>query len=366
MIKVLVIDDSVVFRTQISNALAHEPSIKVVGTAASGPIALQKLGLLEVDVVILDMEMPEMNGIDVLKEMRKRKVNTRVIIFSSQTQQGASAALACLREGADDIVAKPSGPGLSLETAVEAIRVALVPKVLQFHGKSKVDESSNQSFKVEDKTADKRQQDATLFPLKKRDVSKLYPSVLVIGSSTGGPTALEKIFQPISGPIGIPVLIVQHMPPVFTQALAKRLESITGIPAAEGVAGELVQPNRIYVAPGDYHMLITTSAQGKNIVLNQDPQRNSVRPAVDALFESTAQVYRENCLGIVLTGMGEDGLVGAREIRTHGGAMVIQDQASCVVFGMPGAIFDAGEYDQIGDLDFISRLLQRVLKERQM
>lgn len=355
MLRVLVVDDSVVFRTQISNALAKESGIEVAGTAAHGKIALQKLEQSSVDVVTLDMEMPEMNGIDVLREIKKRGFKVRVIIFSSQTQKGAEAALNALREGADDVVAKPSGDGLSFETAAEAIRSALIPKVLQFAGKPAPEAAPTVAPAPVTGPAVK------LPPPPKKDLSKFSPSVLVIGSSTGGPAALENIFSTVSAPASLPILITQHMPPVFTEILAKRLGELSGIPAAEAKNGEPLLPNRIYVAPGDYHMLIEGSKQAPRLALNQAPQRNSVRPAVDYLFETASAVYGAGCFGVVLTGMGEDGLVGAREIRRVGGAILIQDKASCVVFGMPGAIFDSGDYDQISDLAVISQQVKRVI-----
>jgi two-component system chemotaxis response regulator CheB len=354
MIKVLVVDDSVVFRSQISEALKSHKDIEVVGSAASGSIALQRLAQLSVDVVTLDMEMPEMNGVEVLREIRKRSFPVRVIIFSSQTQRGAQSALLALREGADDVVAKPSGESMTYEKASEVIRDILVPKVLQFLHKSepieKLKISSPEIQEVEIKKKNIR-----------KDISSLKPTILVIGTSTGGPTALEKIFKDISGPISIPILVVQHMPPVFTEILAKRLGELSGIPTSEAKSGEKIQANHIYVAPGDYHMIVQSTIQGEHLILNQEPQRNSVRPAVDNLFESAAHVYGKNCVGFVLTGMGEDGLKGAHAIRRDGGAIVIQDKESCVVFGMPGAIYQSDDYDQIANLERITFLIKKLV-----
>ena len=357
MTQILIVDDSVVFRSQITEALGGHPDIKVVGSAANGSIALQRLEQLSVDVVTLDMEMPDMNGIQVLREIRKRGFPVRVIIFSSQTQRGAEAALLALREGADDVVAKPSGEGLTFETASSAIREVLVPKVLQFKDRFK-DRSQDSTPRVESSPSPPQKRC-------KQDLSHFDPLVLVIGSSTGGPTALEKIFTQITGPISIPILIVQHMPPIFTETLARRLGDLSGIPASEAKSGGVIESNHIYVAPGDYHMLVESTSQGSKLVLNQAPQRNSVRPAVDFLFETAATHYKNRCLGIVLTGMGEDGLVGAQSIRSQGGAIVIQDKESCVVFGMPGSIFDADEYDQIGNLDAITLLMNRFSKQKE-
>ena len=366
MIKVLVVDDSVVFRTQISAALSKNPQIEIVGTAANGSIALQKLKQLSVDVVTLDMEMPEMNGIDVLKAIRQEGISVRVILFSSQTQRGAESALLALKHGADDVVAKPTGDHLNIETAGLAIEQALVPKVLQFA-----------NMKVAGSTApvtiDLDRLSVPTSPLRsaattsRRDLSSMNPKGIVIGCSTGGPTALERIFSSIAGPIAVPIFIVQHMPPVFTEILAKRIGDICGIPAGEAKDGQIVESNRIYVAPGDFHMLLEVEKSKKQLMLrlNQSPQRNSVRPAVDHLFESAAQIWGRDCLAIVLTGMGEDGLAGVRALREQGAGILIQDKESCVVFGMPGAIYEADLYDEIGNLDKISGLLRRLAQGRE-
>jgi two-component system, chemotaxis family, protein-glutamate methylesterase/glutaminase len=314
----------------------------VVGTAANGRIALAKLDQNPVDIITLDHEMPELNGIETLREIRKRGLKTRVIMFSSQTVQGAHTALESLRVGADDIVAKPVGASMSLHTAADAIRADLVPKILQFaQGAPQV--------KTFDSTT-----------LKCVALSALRPSVIVIGSSTGGPTALEKVLSTLKSPLRCPILITQHMPPVFTQTLADRLASISGIPSAEAKQMELLSPNRIYVAPGDYHMSLFNSADGVKIRLTQGSLRNSVRPAVDYLFESAAEIYGNRCLGVVLTGMGEDGLAGAKAIKSAQGAILIQSKESCVVFGMPGAVYSAGAYDKIGDLTEIGETISRL------
>lgn len=359
MIKVLVVDDSVVFRSQITGALSGNPVIEIVGSAPNGTLALKKLAQLSVDVVTLDMEMPDMNGIEVLREIKKQGFPVRVIIFSSQTQRGAEAALLALSAGADDVVAKPSGEGLTPETATQKIRELLLPKVLQFRSKT----PDSHSSPVND-TPIQSWTPSTLPPStsSKRDLGQFLPAAVVIGSSTGGPAALERIFKNLRGPLQVPIFIVQHMPPVFTEILAKRLSDVSGIPASEGKSGMVAVPNHIYIAPGDFHMTLDKVEQGVRISLNQAPQRNSVRPAVDYLFESAARIYKAGCLGIVLTGMGEDGLVGARAIRENNGPIVIQDKDSCVVFGMPGAIFGANEYDQIGNLEYITAMLNRLTK----
>lgn len=346
MIKVLIIDDSVVFRTQISSALRGVSDIDIVGTAASGSIALSKLDSHpEIDVVTLDMEMPDMNGIDVLKEIRRRKLKTKVIVFSSQTQKGAEKALEALSAGADDVVAKPSAKD-HIDPSI-TIRDALAPKILQFSKETPISSTSSALNKVVSVEKNKKAYPISLIHFK--------PKIVVIASSTGGPSALEEIFKQIKGPLRIPILIAQHMPPVFTEILAKRIANLNGIPCKEAVNGEPLINGFIYVAPGDYHMEIDGVEGEYKIKLHQQPQRNSVRPAADYLFESAAQKFKAKSVGVVLTGMGEDGKVGSQAIKECMGGILIQNKESCVVFGMPGSVYNDGCFDEQGNLEHIAQ-----------
>lgn len=349
--KVLVVDDSVVFRTQISSSLSAIPEVEVVGTAANGKIALQKLDQLTVDLVTLDMEMPEMNGLETLRELRLRGHKTKVIVFSSQTLRGAEKALLALSAGADDVVAKPEGDGLSFESAQEMIRTALLPRVRQFMNASVVSRSTPVTPGLPKKVESSP----------KQKIETFLPSAVVIASSTGGPSALETIFSGIRGPFRKPLLIVQHMPPVFTQILAKRLAGITGADFVEAKDADPIIPGRAYIAPGDYHMEVALKNNLPVISLNQNPQRNSVRPAADFLFETAGAYWKSSLLGVVLTGMGEDGADGARDIRKNGGRVLIQNKESCVVFGMPGAVFANDDFDEISNLETIQKYLKGVL-----
>jgi two-component system chemotaxis response regulator CheB len=309
------------------------------------------------------MEMPEMNGIEVLREIKKGGFPVRVIMFSSQTKSGAELALTALREGADDVVAKPSGQGLSVDTATDTIRSVLVPKILQFaQSKSSSLSESYQPIPGQQPSQVPQEVAKSAQPSIKKDLSKFLPSVVVIGSSTGGPAALEHIFKTLRAPLSVPIIIVQHMPPVFTEILAKRLGEVSGIPSDEAKGGETLEANHIYIAPGNFHLVVQGTSQKPMLSTNQSPQRNSVRPSVDPLFESASLVYGAKCLGLILTGMGEDGLAGARQVRRHGGVIMIQDRESCVVFGMPGAIFRSGDYDQVGNLDAISKQLNQLIR----
>jgi two-component system chemotaxis response regulator CheB len=339
--KVLIVDDSVVFRTQIAAALSGIDTIEVAGSAPNGRIALQRLEQMQVDLVTLDIEMPEMDGLAVLKEIRKRNHRVRVIIFSSKTHRGAEKALLALEAGADDVIAKPSGN--------ESIKDLLVPKILQF----------SQKKVVSNPLAVPRSSAPASETFTKRSLQGAQPSIIVIASSTGGPNALETIFSKVAQPIGIPILVAQHMPPVFTQILARRIADLSHTTCREAVHGEVLKSGCIYIAPGDYHMQLRKNAEVVQLELTQGPKRNSVRPAADYLFETAAENFGPKCLGIVLTGMGQDGLDGCIALKRAGSKVLIQDENSCVVFGMPGAVFKADCYDAIGNLDQISQTLSQ-------
>ncbi|MGE3609336.1 MAG: chemotaxis response regulator protein-glutamate methylesterase [Bacteriovoracaceae bacterium] len=347
--RVLVVDDSIVFRTQISAALNGVSGIEVVGTAPNGKIALQKLEQLSVDLITLDMEMPELNGLETLKIMREKGFKTKVIFFSSLTVKGAEITLQALRAGADDFVTKPTNDVASFEMAGQMIKEALVPKVLQFG-----------NIKIESSITKPVIESPRIINTKKK-LASAFPQAIVIASSTGGPSALEEIFKHLKGPFNKPVFIAQHMPAVFTEILAKRLSDICKAPVREGKNGEVVEKGVVYIAPGDFHMLLEKKDNTVVISLNQNPQRNSVRPAADYLFESAADVYGKSLLGIVLTGMGEDGARGAKYLREKDGLVIIQNKESCVVFGMPGAVFNNDDFDEIQDLQTIANSMKSVI-----
>lgn len=347
--RILVVDDSVVFRSQIKSALDGHQGMEVIGSVSNGRIALQKLAQSTVDLITLDLEMPELNGIETISEIKKQGFRCRIIVFSSSTMRGSESAIQALAAGADDFVCKPTEPGSGFGSVAERIRSELLPKVLQFAGAS--------SGEVERGGAH-REPTRSPFAVMRRDLSTFHPEVIVVGSSTGGPPALEKLLAGLPRDFRVPILIAQHMPPFFTASLAKRLEHVTGLSVAEGKTGDSLRPGQILVAPGNYHMAVRGSSSEPRIEIHQEPPRNSVRPAVDVLFESASDVFKNRTLGIVLTGMGEDGLQGCKRIKTQGGGVMIQDRKSCVVFGMPGAVFAAEAYDEMADLDTLrGRLL---------
>lgn len=342
-IKILITDDSVVYRTQIKTALAGLPWVEVIASASNGKIAISRLEQTQVDLVILDLEMPEMDGIETLKAIKSKNIKCKVLVFSSASKKGAEITLEALRLGAQDFIAKP-GPIIEMNSEVanghrqphQLIREMLEPKLkgifpeFQEFLKAKTNEIS-----------------AGLKNYNKINWKLFRPKIVVLASSTGGPTVLEKIFSNLRPPLNCPILIVQHMPPIFTTTLAERLERLSGIPVREGIHGEFIESNRVYIAPGNFHMSLKGTADRCCIVLDQSALKNSVRPAADPLFESAASIFKDRCLGIVLTGMGSDGQNGSEKIKESGGAVIIQDQDSCVVFGMPGSVKNAGAYDSI-------------------
>ncbi len=363
--RLLIVDDSVVFRSQIKSAVDASMRVDYVATAANGKIALQKLEQEKFDIMTLDMEMPEMNGMETLREIKSRNIPVKVVVFAAQTSRGAASAMEALRLGAIEVVPKPDGSNASLEQALEHVKSQLMP-ILQEVDTGRL---NNVGIRPADSArAVIEQSSREMFPTinrgeyKKLRVESFKPKVIVIGCSTGGPNALEVLFEYVRPPVRVPILIVQHMPPVFTASLAARITTITGVEAAEGRNGEVIREGRIYVAPGDFHMGLFLAPGGISIKLGQGVKRCNVRPAVDVLFEDVASIFESHVGGIILTGMGEDGMLGCRAIKERGGGVVIQDKETCVVWGMPGAVHAAGAFDKMAPLQECGRILQEWAK----
>jgi two-component system chemotaxis response regulator CheB len=354
--RVLIVDDSVVFRSQIKQSLSGIEGLEVVGTAANGKIALERLQEIPCEVVILDLEMPEMNGFEFLAELRARRLPQKVIVFAANDQSGANNVFEAFRAGAVDFITKPKGAS-NLDASLASIREQLVPKIVQFRERQTRGVEPPRTTPARPVTGPApapahHPAQASAYP--RVSIESFHPRVVLIGSSTGGPGALDQLFAAIKGlHVSVPILIAQHMPPLFTESLARRLSTLSGIPAAEAKSGETVQPGRIYVAPGDFHMSVAQSASGSGGVVirtDQAPKRHNVRPSVDTLFESAATVYGAAVAAFVLTGMGEDGRLGSVAIKQKSGAVMIQDRESSVVWGMPGAVHASGAYDREGSI----------------
>jgi len=349
-IRVLVVDDSVVIRRVVSEVLGDDPDIEVVGTASNGKIAIDRLTQVNPDLITLDVEMPELDGLGALKQIRKTHPRLPVIMFSAITERGAEATLDALAFGASDYFTKPTSSG-GLDESRELIRKELIPAIRAL---------------CKDKIAPK------LLPLPPRPVQSLVsPSrsaridVVGIGVSTGGPNALAEVFQSLTAELPVPVLIVQHMPPMFTRLLAERLTASSKLPCEEAMAGVPLRAGHAWIAPGDYHMVVARQGTQATLSINQDPPESSCRPAADPLFRSMAKVYGPNCLAVVLTGMGQDGLRGCEAIRAAGGQVIVQDEASSVVWGMPGHVARAGLAEKVLPLAMIgAEIIRRVVASR--
>ena len=367
-VRVLVVDDAVVARQLISKALAADTGIEVVGVAANGHIALAKIPQVNPDLIVLDLEMPEMSGLEILSVIRKTYPHLPVIIFSASTKLGASATLDALALGATDYATKPSH--LGREAAMQYTRQQLVPKIKTFGLRDVKKQPVSPLISIQSPPQAALSAVAlspVSFPRRspvsanKISLKHSPVQVVAIGVSTGGPNALAALLPKLPGKLPVPIVIVQHMPPLFTQRLAERLTHQGQIPVSEGITGAILQPGQAWLAPGDFHMSVERDDTAVKLQIHQAPPENSCRPAVDVLFRSVVQVYGHGTLGVILTGMGQDGLHGCQCIREAGGQVLVQDEASSVVWGMPGMVAQAGLANQILPLaDIANEIVQRV------
>jgi two-component system, chemotaxis family, protein-glutamate methylesterase/glutaminase len=361
-IRILVVDDAVVFRRTISEELSNDPALEVVGTASNGRIALERMPQVSPDLVILDVEMPEMDGLATLAALRKTYPRLPVIMFSALTERGAEATLDALSLGATDYFTKPASAGL--EASLEVIREQLIPKIkaLFASARGKTGAKTEPCLSVVPPKSVVRQPEGRAPP---RPAAQSGPvEVLAIGTSTGGPNALAEVFSALPADFPIPIVIVQHMPPMFTRLLAERLSAQFQIRVQEGSSGTTLEPGHAWIAPGDHHMIVVRDNQRTRILLNQDPPENSCRPAVDVLLRSVAKAFGPNSLTVILTGMGQDGLRGCEAIREAGGQILAQDEASSVVWGMPGHVARAGLADRVLPLSIIADEIRRRVQQR--
>jgi two-component system chemotaxis response regulator CheB len=348
-IKVMVVDDSVVVRKIVTDVLSEDPMINVVGTAPNGRLAVAKLEQLKPDLITMDIEMPDMNGIEAVRAIRATRSRVPIIMFSTLTERGASATLDALSAGANDYVTKPANVG-SVAQSMESVRQQLIPKIKALTGRPMT--SGPAAAPVAP---------VAIRPPVARTRAPKEPAVLVIGSSTGGPEALTKVLPLLPASLPVPVLLVQHMPPVFTRQFAQRLDRLCPLTVVEAGDGTPLAPGTVHIAPGDFHLTVGTSGAAKRTALNQAPPENFCRPAVDVLFRSAVAAYDGAVLGVVLTGMGSDGRIGAGQIREAGGTVVAQDQATSVVWGMPGAVTQAGFADEVVPLGRVAEAIIRLL-----
>jgi two-component system chemotaxis response regulator CheB len=384
-IRLMLVDDSALIRRLLADVLSGDPMLEVVGQAPNGRVALERLPNLKPDLVILDVEMPEMDGLETLAEIRKSQPRLPVIMFSSVTERGAIITLEALALGASDYVTKPSNTG-NMATALQRVREDLIPRIKTFcrhlvgptpaaqpttervpfgqapsgqapFGRAPGGSAPTHRTPIERVPAFKPESRPSPLPVLPSPLP-VPPSplpvpprprqrvdIVAIGVSTGGPPALAALLPKLPAAFPVPILIVQHMPPIFTRLLAERLATQSILAVAEATAGEILRPGQVRVAPGGSHMILERQSNQIRLQLHQGEPENSCRPAVDVLFRSVAEVYRGNTLAVVLTGMGNDGLRGCEAIRKAGGQILVQDEASSVVWSMPGFVAKAGLAD---------------------
>ena len=332
-LRVLVVDDSALYRKMLLNVLGRISGVEVVGVAEHGAEAVEMVATLRPDVLTLDVQMPELDGIGVLRALRERGVDCRTIMVSSLTQQGAPIATEAMLEGAFDVVAKPMD--LAPHEAREFLHQQLVEKF----------EAVRASHQIAKGPASA--------PRGREAGRACGFDVVAIASSTGGPPVLREILSALPGEFPVPVLIVQHMPKAFTPHLAERLSKICGHSVVEATDDQLLTPGTVLLAPGGIHIEAVKGREGARVKFNHGPPENSCRPAADVLFRSAAQVFGDETLAVVLTGMGSDGLAGCKAIAAAGGAVIAQDEPTSIVWGMPGQVVRAGLAETVLPLDRI-------------
>ncbi|MBS42773.1 MAG: chemotaxis response regulator protein-glutamate methylesterase [Nocardioides sp.] len=338
----LVVDDSALLWRLVSDVLGSADDVEVCGAAVDGLDAVEKVEALDPDVVVLDVEMPNLDGLGALSRIHESKPRLPVIMFSTLTERGATTTLKALSRGASDYVAKPTGTG-SLAASKATVAEQLLPRVRALAGARKVVGSTAPA--------------ARPAPVPVAAAQGARPRVLVVACSTGGPEALSTVLRGLPPGFALPVVVAQHMPPVFTTQFAQRLDSICPLTVTEAAEGDVVEPGRVLVAPGDYHLRLSRSAGVVRATLDQGPKENFCRPAADPLIRSAVSVYGAGVVVLVLTGMGSDGREGCRSASLVGGRVVVQDEASSVVWGMPGAVAQAGLAHEVLPLNAISARL---------
>jgi two-component system chemotaxis response regulator CheB len=355
-IKVIVVDDSALMRKIVSDMINAESEMEVIDTAKNGEDLLTKIARQAPDVITLDIEMPKMDGIKALKELKRININVPVIMLSSISKTGTELTMECLEHGAFDFIPKPSG-AISLD--INKVKDELVQKIKLAFMKSEsgtttiVEKNTkgNNTARVGDEVA------ATHM----RTVRTHSIEAVVIGASTGGPKALYKVITALPENIGVPVFVVQHMPMGFTKAFADRLNLNSKLKVVEAQDGDIIEKNVVYIAPGGYHM---ETGSDKKIHLNTEPTLWGVRPAVDKLFISATKVYGSRLLSVVLTGMGKDGANGTAVIKDNGGITMAEHESTCIIYGMPKAAFETGKVDEIVLLENVAEEINKAVMRR--
>jgi two-component system chemotaxis response regulator CheB len=353
-IQIMIVDDSLVVRKALTNVLSTDPDLAIAGWASNGRLALAKLQRLRPDIILLDIEMPEMNGLETIPGIRKILPQTPIIMFSTLTERGAEATLDALALGASDYVAKPSNQNMAATS--EAIHRDLVPKIKALCHFSVGGQNTVAGISRPIASTPRTEIRFHATPLRPAQIK-----IITIGVSTGGPDALARLLPSFPANFPLPVVIAQHMPAIFTSLLAKRLATKCAVPVQECQSGDLLGPSCVWIAPGDYHMVVQQEEHRMLLGTHQGPRENFCRPSVDVLFRSVAAAYGANALGVILTGMGQDGLKGCEALCAAGASVIVQDEASSVVWGMPGFVARAGLAEKVLPLDQIGgEIIRRV------
>jgi two-component system chemotaxis response regulator CheB len=340
-IRVLVVDDSAFMRKAIETMLAGEADIEIAGYGKNGVEAVDMAASLKPDIITLDVEMPKMDGITALELIMKNSP-TPVIMVSSLTQEGADTTLKALDRGAVDFIPKEKSYG---SVGILKISNELKNKVRRFAGdKSIVHRLRSNS------APHSTPRPATVTPAKKAAVSA-HKKIVALGTSTGGPQSLQRVIPLLPAELGVPVVIVQHMPPSFTQSLAARLNSLSKLNVVEAQGGEMLKPNCVYIAKGGKQMTVKRTGSSASIVISEEDPKLLHNPSVDVMVDSVAESFGNEALGVIMTGMGNDGTKGLKKLKEKGGFIISQDEPSCIVYGMPRAVAEAGIADEIVSLD---------------
>lgn len=369
-IQVMLIDDSAVVRGLLTRVLEEDPVIKIVATAGNGQVGVDMLKKITPDIIILDIEMPVMDGITALPLILKASPSSKVIMCSTLSVHGAEITMKALSMGAADAIGKPTAAGNILAGGSNDFKGSLINLIKQIArgGPKRIHPSTSSAPRPDSST--KNVAPITRFgqdnPITLRDPKTAFmgkPAIVAIGSSTGGPPALFEVLKHCKG-MDVPIVITQHMPPTFTAMLATHIQNHTTIPAAEGKDGDVLKPGHIYIAPGGYHMVIKMENGQPTIRLNTDPPENFCRPAVDPMFRSLIQIYGNKILGVILTGMGSDGYLASQTLVEAGSRLIAQDEATSVVWGMPGAVATGGLCHAVLPLSEIGPTIHRTVMMR--
>lgn len=367
-LRILVVDDTIVYRKAVSDILSEIPGVEVIGVAHNGKIAMSKIALFKPDMLTLDIEMPEMNGIEVLAELQRSHPNIGAVMVSTLTTDGGEMTMKALELGAFDFILKPQSK--SPVESKKLLKETLVPIIREFklsrnatsllHNKGQFNKGTKAVLRKSLPT-----QSYSPFSGKNRPtVHRGKSEIVTIGISTGGPNALTQMLPMLPGNIGVPILIVQHMPPVFTKSLATSLDNKCALKVKEAEDREIISNNTVYIAPGGKQMKLVASADGKNrqIKITDDPPENSCKPSVDYLFKSVGDYYVGRTTAVIMTGMGSDGTKGLNILSQKGAIIIAQNEETCVVYGMPKASIETGMADVIAPLNKIADEIMKTVR----